>query len=142
MIDFSISTDAFLLVANAFEFGVSIAAIILLALYVWRRIGSVGDFARRTWRAINMDFQGGSYDLAMAILVIFIGKTIRTEAVWEWRLFDGELSTMRVGIGIIVSTVGALCLVRILAPEDSYNVYWLSTIVFATALTIFSYWYS
>lgn len=142
MIDFSIDTNEFLLIANAFEFGVSIAAIILIAMYVWRRIESVADFARRTWRALHLDFQGGPYDLAMAILIIFIGKTIRTEAVWEWRLFDQELGTVQIGIGILVSTAGALCLIRILSPEDRYNIYWILTIAFATALTAFSFWYS
>lgn len=134
--------DAFLLIANSFEFGVSIPAIILLVRYIWQRIDSMKDFLLRTWRAMKLDFQGGPYDLAMAILVIFIGKTIRTEAVWEWRLFDGELSLYRVGIGIMVSTMGALCMIRILSPEDRYNFYWLATISFAVSVTVVSYWYA
>lgn len=138
----AVTVDTFLLIANSFEFGVSIPAIILLVRYIWNRIESVKDFLRRTWRALKMDFQGGPYDLAMAILVIFIGKTIRTEAVWEWRLFDVELSNTRVALGIMVSTLGALCMIRILSPEDKFNIYWLATIVFATAFTLFSYWYS
>ena len=137
-----VNKDAFLLIANSFEFGVSIPAMILLAKYIWQRIDSLRDFMLRLYRALKLDFQGGPYDLAMAILVIFIGKTVRTEAVWEWRLFDGDLSLHRVGIGILVSTVGALCMIRILAPEDRYNIYWFATITFAVSLTLVSYWYA
>ena len=138
----NIGTDAFLLIANSFEFGVSIPAIILLVRYVWRRIESFRDFLMRTYRAMKLDFQGGPYDLAVAILVIFIGKTVRTEAVWEWRLFDTELDNVRVSIGILISTIGALCLIRILSPEDRFNLYWLATVFFATAITVLSFWYA
>lgn len=137
----NISVDGFLTIANAFELGVSVAAMLMLGHFVFTNIG-LRAFFIRIGRALRFRFEGDANDLAIAVLFIFIGKTIRTEAVWSWRLWDGELDNIQVSFGILVATAGALCLIRILAPDHRFNLYWLGTITFATVLTVVSYWYS
>lgn len=120
-----------ILFANAFELVISLAAAAILLAYVFGRIKGWGDAVRRFCRVMRRDFQGGPYDLAIAIMVIFLGKVVRTEAEWEWRVFGSELSNWRMLFGLVVSAVGTLCMIRILSRADHFNAVWISTAVAA-----------
>jgi len=132
------TVNEFLILANAFELGISLGAAALLLRFILSQISGPIDALRRASRAIMGDFQGGAYDLAVAIFVIFVGKFIRTQTVWEWRVFADDLDRFRVMLGIMVSTVGAICLIRVLSPTRFFNVYWVVTVILALIFAIFS----
>lgn len=124
--------------ANALELSISISAALLLLHYVIGKIDSWSDFKGRVAKLFRRDFQGGPYDLAIAIMVIFVGRSFRTQAAWEWRFFDNGLPVGRMFIGLVMSTIGALCLIRILSPHDRYNCYITVVLVISMLFAIWS----
>lgn len=129
----NLSTADLLEWVNAFELVITVAFVILLVRYIANKIESWADFLRRSLRIWDRNFQGGPYDLAIALCVLLAGKALRAETIWEWRHFGGELDMPRLALAVLVISAGALCAVRVLSPTQYFNRYALVVFVLAAS---------
>lgn len=128
------STPELLEWVNGFELVISVAAIYLLVRFIIGKVNGFRDVWDRLMRAFSRDFQGGSYDLAVALLVLIAGKAMRAAVIWEWRHFGGDLNYYLLAFAIFVISVGMLCAIRVLAPSENFNSYSIGIGILAVAL--------
>lgn len=122
---------------NAVEFAVSFFACMVLGHYIYQKTQSGLDFLGRMRKAFNPQFHGGAYDFVIALFVSLLGRMIRTETAWEWRTFHTDLRVWQLALGVTISSLGILCLIRIVSSQRLFNVTW--PICFFAALA-FGFW--
>lgn len=123
--------------ANAFEMVIAVCAAGLLIRYILGQINGFWDIIGRIRKIMSRNFQGGPYDLAVAIAVIFVGKMLKAEAIWEWWMFH-RLPAERLLAGVAMSAVGAVCLIRVLAPHNRFKCYWIGATILAIGFGTYS----
>lgn len=136
--NFTISPDKALLFGNAFELIVQLAVLLAFARVFLREIEGPADFWRRTRRAVNPDFQGEAYDLAVAVAAMVFGEFIRRIAIWYWRSSGGDFPFLAYTIAIAFIAVGALCVIRVMAPTKHYNLVWIGVLTAALGFAVWS----
>lgn len=122
---------------NALELSLAAVAFVMLTVYLAERTNGWRDLRGRMRRAFDPSFQGGPYDFVIACAVMFLGRVIRHEATWDWRVLDLELRPNQLMIGGIVTSIGVLCFIRIISPPRFFNVIWP---IAAIAAVAFSFW--
>lgn len=125
-------------IANAAQLILSVIACMLLSVYIYSQIESIPDFLIRTKKALTWDYQGGSYDWAVAMCLIFFGNAIRGEVSWEWRTFGTELRTWQLILGVTIAVIGLLCLVRVMVPARMFPTCWVLTLFVTLGFCILS----
>jgi hypothetical protein len=127
---------------NAGQLMLSLIAFLILALYVDSQLTSWKDLINRTRKSFSFDFQGGGYDWAVAVMVIFFGNVVRGETAWEYRTLGVDLRLWQSIIGIMISLLGLLCLVRVMVPRPWFPACWIATLFITLAFCFGSMMFS
>jgi hypothetical protein len=133
-----IAPELALTFANAIEFVILTSCVAVLMHYIVGQVAGVGDLVRRLQRVFMHDYQGGAYDIAIAIAVILFGKALRAAVIWEWRYYGGRLSLELLVVAVAIVAIGGLCFIRVLAPSAHYNKVWILVGAAALAFAIAS----
>lgn len=128
-----LSQNDLLAFVNAGQLMLSLIAFLILAIYVDSQVTSWQDLIRRTRKSFSLEFQGGGYDWAVAVMVIFFGNVVRSETAWEFRTFGADLRLWQSIVGIMISLLGLLCLVRVMVPRPWFPACWIATLVITLA---------
>lgn len=123
--------------ANSFEMMLSLFLAVMLAVALFNQTDGFKDLIAKFRKMTKLDFQGGPYDVLIALFVLCVGMLIRSEATWEWRSLGWELSVDRLSIGVFLKGVATFCLIRIFMPTSNYNRVAFILLVIALG---FSFW--
>lgn len=136
---FDINNNAFAAAANGLLLWLSVILLFVMVNYIRTKVG-VRDIMGRLVKSTDYTFQGGVYDVAIAMATIALGLVIRTETTWEFRVFPTEIRPMQMVVGSTIIAAGVLCMVRLLAPHNRFGCYFWAALVSATIFTITTYY--
>src|SRR4051794_15827376 len=101
------SPDTALIFLNAFELALALSMVVVLCIILKRQYLGLHDLLLKLRKMARFNFQGGPYDVLIALLVLYMGLFIRAETVWEWRFMNFDLSVFRVSFGVVIKVVAS-----------------------------------
>ena len=114
--------DFLLTFVNSVELIIYLVIGIVLLRTLRAQVHSWRDLWERAKRAAHFDFQGGPYDMLVALSVLFVGWFLRAQTIWTWRVLGAPFNAPALLIGIACTIIAAFCLIRIMLPSNTYNV--------------------
>lgn len=113
--------DFLLTFINSIELVVYLVIGIILLRALRAQMHSWRDLWERAKRVARLDFQGGPYDMLVALSILFVGWFLRAQTIWTWRVLGTPFNAPALLVGITCTVVAAFCLIRIMLPSNHYN---------------------